>query len=107
MITSRKNRRSERINRLKWLPGIYARYFKTVNNGILFGAVAVIGLAGCGSPTERERTTEFLGRQPVIDPDYTGIVLPPNTAPLNFVIREPGTRFQVLLYGDHGDTIRV
>ncbi len=33
------------------------------------------------------------GRKPEIYPDYRGIVIPPNIAPLNFSIREPGRRF--------------
>ena len=34
-------------------------------------------------------------RPPRIDPDYTDVVIPPNLAPLNFSVREPGTAFRV------------
>jgi hypothetical protein len=34
-----------------------------------------------------------LNRLPVIFPDYTGIVIPPNIAPMNFAIREKGDHF--------------
>ncbi|HPT32900.1 MAG TPA: hypothetical protein PLW67_13710, partial [Prolixibacteraceae bacterium] len=34
-------------------------------------------------------------RPPAIFPDYAGIVIPPNIAPLNFRIDEPGTAYEV------------
>lgn len=34
-----------------------------------------------------------MDRLPVLFPDYTGIVIPPNIAPLNFVIKEKGDAF--------------
>ena len=36
-----------------------------------------------------------LARLPRIRPDYTGVAIPPNIAPLNFVIEEPGTAYYV------------
>ncbi|HUV00376.1 MAG TPA: hypothetical protein VMW32_05400, partial [Bacteroidales bacterium] len=35
------------------------------------------------------------GRLPVIDPDYSEIIIPPNIAPLNFIIKEVGAAFFV------------
>jgi Tol biopolymer transport system component len=32
-------------------------------------------------------------REPLIEPDYTGITVPPNIAPMNFVIKEKGNAF--------------
>lgn len=45
--------------------------------------------------------------EPNISPDYSGIVLPPNIAPLNFVIREPGTAFHVDIHAHDSAPIRV
>jgi hypothetical protein len=46
--------------------------------------------------------------QPVsIDPDYTGIILPPNIAPLNFSIKETGKEFFVRIYADKGGEIKI
>ena len=42
---------------------------------------------------------------PRLSPDYTGIVLPPNIAPLNFKIEEPGRRYRVELRSTHGGPI--
>jgi hypothetical protein len=40
------------------------------------------------------------GRLASIEPDYTGVTIPPNIAPLNFVIREEGEKFNVLVTGE-------
>ncbi len=39
-------------------------------------------------------------RLPSIFPDYTGIVIPPNIAPLNFLINEPGSEYEARIYTD-------
>lgn len=44
---------------------------------------------------------------PRLSPDYTGIVLPPNIAPLNFRIEEPGSRYRVTLRSTQGEVLRV
>ena len=42
-----------------------------------------------------------------IRPDYSGIVIPPNIAPLNFVVCEQGKRFLVRLRSEQGGTIEI
>lgn len=44
---------------------------------------------------------------PKIFPDYTNITLPPNIAPVNFEIKEPGNRFQVKLYSKNKTAITL
>ncbi|MBN2410180.1 PD40 domain-containing protein [candidate division KSB1 bacterium] len=44
---------------------------------------------------------------PVIDPDYTNTVIPPNIAPLNFRVDEPGRQYYVKIYSLSGDTIHI
>ncbi len=44
---------------------------------------------------------------PRISPDYAGITLPPNIAPLNFRIEESGQRFQVRIHGAQGQPIEL
>jgi hypothetical protein len=51
--------------------------------------------------------TQHTGRAPRIRPDYAGIVIPPNIAPLNFVIDEPGMQFSVRVLGAAGEPIIV
>lgn len=47
------------------------------------------------------------GRPPRIHPDYAGVKVPPNIAPLNFVVDEPGDRFEACARGDSGDEVRI
>lgn len=44
---------------------------------------------------------------PRIFPDYTQITLPPNIAPLNFEIREPGVAYRVEFRSVQGEPVRV
>jgi Tol biopolymer transport system component len=46
-------------------------------------------------------------QQPKIDPDYTGLIIPPNIAPLNFRVLEPGGRFQALIEPVNGPSFRL
>lgn len=46
-------------------------------------------------------------RLPKVAPDYVGIVIPPNIAPLNFVVREPGRKYQARIHSVAGGTIEV
>ncbi|MFH1195864.1 MAG: hypothetical protein V1720_09115 [bacterium] len=46
-------------------------------------------------------------RLPIINPDYTGIVIPPNCSPLNFSIKEKGENFLVQISSKHGEPIQV
>jgi hypothetical protein len=44
---------------------------------------------------------------PRIQPDYSELIIPPNIAPLNFQIREPGSAFRVRLEADAGTPVEV
>jgi len=44
---------------------------------------------------------------PRIFPDYSGIVLPPNIAPLNFRIEEPGSHYRAEFRASQGSPIKV
>jgi len=46
-------------------------------------------------------------RLPRLDPDYVGVVVPPNMAPLNFVIEEPGEGYRTRVSGPFGKAIEV
>lgn len=50
-------------------------------------------LTGCGKDFDNNAVQT--GRKPIIDPDYTDVTIPPNIAPLNFIISEPGDYFRV------------
>ena len=46
-------------------------------------------------------------QMPRLYPDYTGIVLPPNIAPLNFRVEEPGVRYRVEIRSTQGAPIVI
>ncbi|MFN8255111.1 MAG: cytochrome C biosynthesis protein [Bacteroidales bacterium] len=61
-------------------------------------------LINCSEKPEPGKCTE-LNKEPQIFPDYAGITLPPNIAPLNFYINEEGTAFYVKIFSEGTDTI--
>lgn len=48
-----------------------------------------------------------ISRRPQIQPDYAGVVIPPNIAPLNFAIQERGRRFLVRIGSEAGEPIEL
>ena len=42
----------------------------------------------------------FINRPAKIRPDYRGTVVPPNIAPLNFLVQEDGSRYCVKIYSE-------
>jgi hypothetical protein len=66
-------------------------------------AVAWICLSPCGVPKE----SAAVQRPPKIRPDYAEIVVPPNIAPLDFVVEEPGVEYRVRIHGEDGEDIVV
>lgn len=48
-----------------------------------------------------------VGRAARIDPDYSGMVIPPNIAPLNFSVQEEGSGYCVKIYSKQGPAIEV
>ncbi len=53
------------------------------------------------------RNFKLANKYPGIFPDYSDIVLPPNIAPINFEIKEPGSRFMVKLYSKNKTAITL
>lgn len=64
----------------------------------------LIALVSCHSDIKNFKE---VNRAPLIFPDYTGILIPPNIAPLNFRINEPGTEFEARIYLENGNPIVV
>ncbi len=74
---------------------------------VLFVLMIVVLLNCSAVKTPAPDVCEKMDRRPVIDPDYTGTVVPPNIAPTNFFIQEHGCAFVVLLSAEHGDPITI
>lgn len=62
------------------------------------------GLTGCSS---RREAGKEIDRVPVIFPDYYNLTLPPNIAPLNFVIREQGSLYKVTISAPGGKPLVI
>ena len=65
---------------------------RNITSVLLFLSVLLL-FSGCGSESGLELIST--GRKPVIEPDYTEVTIPPNIAPVNFRIGEPGNYFRV------------
>lgn len=73
---------------------------------ILFYCTAF--LCGCGMDLETiKHDCAVVNRLPVIKPDYTGITVPPNIAPLNFTLRDSFTACVAEIVSTKGPSIAV
>ncbi len=59
------------------------------------------------SPHEAITQFEQVDRPARIQPDYSGAVIPPNIAPLNFSIQEPGRLYCARISSTQGDPVEV
>jgi hypothetical protein len=53
------------------------------------------------------KDARLIGRVPNISPDYSGVVIPPNIAPLNFTVKEKASRYYVEISSTNGTTIKI
>lgn len=70
----------------------------------LLASFFLLILTGCQSNIDNYKEVP---RLPSIFPDYTGIMVPPNIAPLNFTINEPGSEFEARIYTQKEDPIVI
>jgi len=78
--------------------------FKSYKIIITFFFITLI-IAGCNNkPGDQLTTSDLL---PVIEPDYSGITIPVNIAPMNFIIKEPGKAFYAEISDGSGGKIRT
>lgn len=73
---------------------------------VLAAAGAGILCVGASNLITGDQATSA-GRPPQIHPDYSDAVIPPNIAPLNFVVRESGTRYLVRIHASQGQPLEV
>ena len=80
---------------------------KLLASGVAVAAAVLLYGAFAARHPAPGNTTEA-GAPPVMVPDYTGIVIPPNIAPLNFRIREEdGCAFHVKISSEKGRPVTV
>ena len=63
----------------------------------------IIGMqTACSSKTDEPANFTEVGQPASIYPDYKDIIIPPNIAPLNFLVRTPGEKFVAVLTSSEG-----
>ncbi len=72
---------------------------------VLLTFVAALFMGSCED--ESPESPVVVAAAPRITPDYAGVVLPPNIAPLNFRIDEPGRRYVARIHSDAGEQIEI
>lgn len=74
---------------------------------VLVSVVIVLGswMASCSPKTIKESIQADC--EPNISPDYSGAVIPPNIAPLNFRVLEKGSAYFVTIHSDRGRPINI
>ncbi len=72
----------------------------------IIAAVITLILLSCNRYHDLKDYTEN-SSYPLIFPDYTEIVIPPNIAPLNFDIREKGLKYLVKVSAEKGKTVNI
>jgi hypothetical protein len=73
-----------------------------------FLPVSLVALFACKGPDLPPGSElNALDREPLIFPDYAGVTIPFNIAPLNFKVREDGSRFRAVFEGDEGPVLSI
>lgn len=75
-----------------------------MSRSILIYLFSVLLFVSCRSGVEKYNDA---GKSPNIFPDYSGIMIPPNIAPLNFKINEQGSDYEAHIYLEKGKPIIV
>lgn len=76
-----------------------------ISYGAFILIIEIYFLAGC--KTDNYDKIPGLGREPVIEPDYSGVIIPPNIAPMNFSILEDGNFYKIRATASNGFQISV
>lgn len=71
---------------------------------VLAAAILICLTHGCRETIAGYKPLERAAR---IFPDYADCVIPPNIAPLNFLVKEPGTRYAVTISAEQGEAVSV
>ena len=75
---------------------------------VALGALAGVAITACvvwAWPVRLPDQATRIARPPAISPDYRDCVIPPNIAPLNFLIQEDGSAYRVRVHAPNGESI--
>jgi WD40-like Beta Propeller Repeat len=88
---------SHKKTKARWVGGMFAV-------GVISLCAVLYGTIG---PSRPDEPCPQVDRLPTIRPDYSGVILPPNVAPLNFVVEEEATDCFVRIGATYGAPIEV
>jgi hypothetical protein len=74
---------------------------------IVCAVIAVSLLYACRNRKVTITQYSSIDRPAKVQPDYTGSVIPPNIAPLNFIVQEDGSGYFVRIYCEKGNPIEI
>ncbi|MCP5525319.1 MAG: PD40 domain-containing protein [Verrucomicrobiales bacterium] len=76
---------------------------------LVCACLLLAGREGVARPADQPEAPAdtALASPPRIAPDYVGVVLPPNVAPLNFTIQEAGSEYRLRLSGTQGPALEI
>lgn len=85
---------------------------KSYQKYVLIAVVAASLAAGVllyVTSSKKETITQYVqsGQPAVISPDYRDVVLPPNIAALNFVVKQAGSHYYVKIHSQNGSPIEI
>ena len=83
----------------------YSKYLPLI---LVSTVIAACGIS-CSLRDEKSSVEQSVpvARMAAIRPDYSRVVIPPNIAPLNFIVREDGSKYYVEIYSEHGTPIKI
>jgi hypothetical protein len=76
-----------------------------ISTGVLVLIMEMFFLGGC--KTDNFDDAQSLGREPVLEPDYSGVTIPQNIAPMNFIILEDVGFFKIRATSPNGTRLTV
>jgi len=83
------------------------RKAKLIYAVIICALIAVLLLYACRDRKVTITQYSSIDRPAKVRPDYAGSTIPPNIAPLNFIIQQEGAGFFVRIYSEEGNPIEI
>jgi len=87
-------------------PGFQLRRLKNILGAICWLLPGLVFFSSC-IRGNREVASDNITKQAVIYPDYSGVIIPYNIAPMNFIIKEDGRSFRVTASSPGGYSLSV
>ena len=74
---------------------------------IIYTILSILLFTKCSNMDISEKNFREISGYPNIDPDYSEVVIPPNIAPINFIIKEDAHLYYVEIYSTRGNKIKI